>query len=98
MFGSSGPVGRAVVAQVLDAGHGVIAVTPRPENFGMEAPRLRVGRGDVADPSEVEAALEGADAVVSANGVKLSRSRSAPTRLEPGTCSRRYGHGACAGS
>jgi nucleoside-diphosphate-sugar epimerase len=73
VFGSSGPVGRAVVAQALDAGHGVTAVTRHPESFGLEAPRLHVVRGDVTDPSEVEAALDGADTVISTIGVSPSR-------------------------
>lgn len=73
VFGSSGPVGRAVVAQALNGGHGVTAVTRHPESFALEAPQLRVVRGDVTDPSEVDAALEGANTVISTTGVSPSR-------------------------
>lgn len=73
VFGASGPVGRAVVAQALEAGHGVSAVTRRPATFGLQAPQLRVVGGDVNDLHQVEAALEGADVVISTTGVNPSR-------------------------
>ena len=73
VFGASGPVGRAVVAQALEAGHGVSAVTRRPVTFGLQAPQLRVAGGDVNDLNQVEAALGGADVVISTTGVNPSR-------------------------
>lgn len=72
VFGASGPVGRAVVAQALRAGHGVTAVTRAPDRSGLEAPWLRVVQGDVTDLSQVNAALAGADAVISTVGVNPS--------------------------
>ena len=68
VFGASGPVGRAVVGQALARGHGVVAVTRNPDAFGLSAPRLRVVGADILDAAEVEAALDGADAVISAVG------------------------------
>jgi nucleoside-diphosphate-sugar epimerase len=73
VFGASGPVGRAVVDRALRAGHGVTAVTRRPRDFGLEAPRLRVVGADVTDLAQVTAALEGAEAVISTTGVNPSR-------------------------
>lgn len=75
VFGASGPVGRAVVAQALLEDHAVTAVTRRPDSFGLEAPRLRVVGGDVTDLAQVEAALSGTGAVISATGVDPSRAQ-----------------------
>ncbi len=73
VFGASGPVGRAVVRRALGQGFEVTAVTRRPDAFGMAAPLLRVVAGDVSDPAQVEAAVRGVDAVISAVGVNPSR-------------------------
>lgn len=73
VFGASGPVGRAVVGQALDAGHDVIAVTRRPDSFGLSGPRLRIFAADVLDVSAVEEAIAGADAVISTVGALPSR-------------------------
>jgi len=73
VFGASGPVGRAVVGQALDADHEVTAVTRQPERYDLSAPRLHVVGGDVLDPRAVEAAIRGADAVITTVGVLPSR-------------------------
>lgn len=73
MFGASGPVGRAVVAQALAADHEVTAVTRSPDRYGVRAPRLTVFGGDVLDHSAVRAAIGEADAVISTVGVLPSR-------------------------
>lgn len=73
VFGASGPVGRAVVRLALEKQHEVTAVTRRPDAFGLAAPLLRVVAGDVGDPAQVEEAVRGVDAVISAVGVDPSR-------------------------
>ena len=62
-----------MVEQGLDGGYAVTAVTRRPADFGLSATRLRVIGGDVTDPAQVEAAITGADAVISVVGVNPSR-------------------------
>ncbi len=73
VFGASGPVGRSVVSQALEAGHDVVAVTRQPDRWGAPAPRLHVLGGDVLDLAQVTTAIRGADAVISTTGVNPTR-------------------------
>jgi putative NADH-flavin reductase len=68
VFGATGGTGRLLVAQALAAGHQVTAVARRPSAVGDRHGRLEVVRGDVLDPSTIERAVAGHDAVVSALG------------------------------
>ncbi|MFE2873129.1 NAD(P)-dependent oxidoreductase [Embleya sp. NPDC059259] len=74
VFGATGPTGRRVTAQALDAGHEVTAVSRRADAL---APRagLTVANVDVANADAVAAAVAGSDAVVSALGVPPTRER-----------------------
>lgn len=72
IFGASGPTGRLLTAQALDAGHKVTAVTRRPDGIS-ESDRLTVTKADVLAPDAVDKVVEGNDAVVSILGVPLSR-------------------------
>jgi putative NADH-flavin reductase len=69
IFGATGGTGTQLVRQALDAGHEVTTVVRDPA--GLTVPqhsRLRVVRADVMDPEAIVAAVEDADAVVSALG------------------------------
>ena len=69
IFGATGRTGGQLTRQALDAGHEVTAVVRDPAR--MTAPqhaKLHVLRADVMEPDEIIAAVEGADAVVSALG------------------------------
>ncbi len=68
VFGATGPTGREVVAQALDAGHEVRAFARNPGAVGSWAPGLTVAQGDVLDPNAVRAAVAGTDAVLSVLG------------------------------
>ena len=68
VFGATGGTGRLLVEQALAAGHEVTAVARRPSAVGDRHGRLEVVRGDVLDPSTIERAVAGHDAVVSALG------------------------------
>jgi putative NADH-flavin reductase len=68
VFGATGGTGRLVVEQALAAGHEVTAVARRPFAFAARHERLEVVRGDVLEPSTIERAVAGRDAVVSALG------------------------------
>ncbi|GAA3837808.1 NAD(P)-dependent oxidoreductase [Streptomyces chiangmaiensis] len=72
VFGAGGPTGHELVAQALADGNEVTAVTRRPH---LTAPHagLTVADADATDPDAVDAVLEGADAVLSALGVRPGR-------------------------
>ena len=73
IFGANGATGRHLVHEALAAGHHVTAAVRRPGEFDVEHPRLTVAKVDVFDESQVDAAMGGADAVLSALGVPFSR-------------------------
>lgn len=73
VFGATGPTGRLVVQQALDAGHDVTAVTRRPDSFSVRAAGLSVVGADVADADGVDRAVGGTDAVISTFGVPYGR-------------------------
>jgi len=60
--GATGRVGRAVVAQLLDAGVPVRALTRRPDAAGLPA-AVEVVVGDLTIPESLDAALRGVGAV-----------------------------------
>ena len=73
VFGANGPTGRLVVRQALSAGHEVVAVTRKPDEFPISAPTLRLAVADVQDPGGVGDAVDGSRAVISTFGVPYSR-------------------------
>ena len=75
IFGANGPTGRRLVEQALEHGHTVTAAVRNPEVFDLEHPRLTAVRADVLDAEQVEAAVMGADAVLSSLGVPFGRQR-----------------------
>lgn len=75
VFGAGGRTGRGVVAEALTRGHRVTAVVRRPPDPPLD-PAAQIVTGDARDPDAVAAALEDADAVLSAMG---------PAGEDPGT-------------
>lgn len=73
VFGANGPTGRLVVAQALERGDHVTAVTRRPGDFPLNHERLTVLAGDVHNPADVDRAVTGQDAVLSTLGVPFGR-------------------------
>ncbi|MBI1189249.1 MAG: NAD(P)H-binding protein [Tepidisphaera sp.] len=82
IVGATGPAGRELVRQALDAGYEVTAIARRPEEAGLP-PQVRVVKGDVMKPETLGPALAGSDAVASVLGSKLSRQPT--TLLSQGT-------------
>jgi putative NADH-flavin reductase len=68
VFGATGRTGVPFVRQALDAGHTVVAHTRSPGKLPFADDRLVVVEGDVYTGEGVDAAVEGADAVVSVLG------------------------------
>jgi len=62
VIGATGRIGRGVVAQLLDAGVPVRALTRRPEAAGLPA-AVEVVAGDLTVPESLDAALQGVGAV-----------------------------------
>jgi putative NADH-flavin reductase len=82
VFGPTGGTGRELVKQALAQGHEVTAYARNPAKLGdLTHPRLQVVRGDVLDPTAVEKAVPGHDAVLCAIGTGAGRS----TLREEGT-------------
>lgn len=75
VFGANGSSGRQVVSQSLAAGHHVIAVTRKPNEYPLRSPHLDVVAADVTDPDGVDRALSGSHAVISTFGVPYSRNK-----------------------
>jgi putative NADH-flavin reductase len=69
ILGATGATGTALTGQALAAGHQVTAVVRDPARLAVPAhPRLRAITADVMDPASITAAIDGADAVLSAVG------------------------------
>ncbi|HEY1179758.1 MAG TPA: NAD(P)H-binding protein [Phytomonospora sp.] len=68
ILGATGGIGRIAVAQAVKAGHEVVAVVRDPS--ALDAPGADVRRADALDPSALTPIVAGADAVVSALGVR----------------------------
>ncbi|MFI6906910.1 NAD(P)H-binding protein [Nonomuraea sp. NPDC050394] len=60
--GATGTVGRNVVAELLEAGHQVRALTRNPEKAGLPE-GVEVVAGDLAQPETLDAAFDGVTAV-----------------------------------
>ena len=68
VIGANGGTGRLAVFEALARGHEVVAFVRDSAQVTLTDPHLTVVQGDVFDPATVVAALEGADAVISAIG------------------------------
>jgi putative NADH-flavin reductase len=68
VLGASGRTGRQVVEQALGHGHEVTAFVRDPARLDIEHERLSVIVGDVTDAADVQRAVDGQDAVISALG------------------------------
>ena len=64
VFGATGGTGHQITAQALEAGHEVVACGRSAEHMEMEHERLRKRAVDILEAEAVDAALEGAQAVV----------------------------------
>ncbi|HXD24827.1 MAG TPA: NAD(P)H-binding protein, partial [Propionibacteriaceae bacterium] len=73
IFGANGATGQLLAGQALASGHDVAAVTRRPADFPITHERLTVVAADVLDARAVEAAVEGADVVLSTLGTPFKR-------------------------
>src|SRR5882724_9125626 len=62
VIGATGTIGRQVVAQSLETGARVRAITRNPDAAGLP-PEVKVVRGDLTDPETIRRCVDGIDAV-----------------------------------
>lgn len=87
IFGASGGTGKLLTQQALQNGYNVTGYVRTPENFTLKHPKLKVVKGDVLNPVEVEHAIYGHDAVLScigspANKIGVIRSQGTKNIIE----------------
>jgi putative NADH-flavin reductase len=75
VFGASGRTGRELVQQALAQQHVVTAFVRNPAAFDLQHEHLRVVHSDITAYDEVERAVDGQDAVISALGPHTLRTR-----------------------
>ena len=68
LLGATGNIGRRVLAEALERHHEVTAVARDPSAFASEDPRLIPVAVNATDAAQLEAVLDGQDAVVNAVG------------------------------
>src|SRR6266566_1152253 len=68
IFGATGGTGRQLVEQALERGHTITVLVRHPATFPLQHERLTVFEGDVRNLANVEAAVAGQDAILSALG------------------------------
>lgn len=79
LFGASGMVGRPLVEELLSRGHQVTAVVRNPDRVEARD-GLTVIAGDAFDPGSVQAAIAGADVLVTSVTVRDEAQREDPAR------------------
>lgn len=74
IFGATGKVGCVLTARALNAGHAVTALVRDPAKLSVQHANLRVVQGDATNAADVNAVVQGQDAVLNALG---------PTKTSP---------------
>ena len=74
IFGATGASGRVLLTEALNRGHKVVALVRNPGKLDINHENLEVVVGDVLDPTAVETAIQGQDAVISVIGAGMGRS------------------------
>jgi putative NADH-flavin reductase len=83
LLGSTGKVGRLLLAQALSQGHEVTALVRDPAKITLSNDRLKVVAGNLKDPAALAPLMAGVDAVISTlghNSTKKSDIQTAATR------------------
>lgn len=70
IFGATGQTGQELVKQAIAHDHDVTAFVRNPDKLALQDERLRVVTGDVLNQEDVNAALAGQDAVLTALGTE----------------------------
>jgi putative NADH-flavin reductase len=68
LYGATGKAGSRILKELESRGHRVIALVRDPAKLPQPGPGVVVKKDDLSDPKEIGAAIDGADAVISAYG------------------------------
>jgi putative NADH-flavin reductase len=68
LYGATGQAGSRILKELVSRGHEVIAIARNPASLTERGPHVLVRKDDLSDPKSIAAAIEGAEAVVSAYG------------------------------
>jgi len=79
VIGATAKSSTEIIRQALAAGYTVTGVARRPEDVAIKDPHLKILKGDVYDPASLEAAMTGAEVVVSMVGPRVDPTNTAET-------------------
>jgi putative NADH-flavin reductase len=68
LYGATGKTGSRILKELVSRGHRVIAIVRDPAKLPQPGPGVTVKRDDLSDPKKIAAAVDGAEAVISAYG------------------------------
>jgi uncharacterized protein len=68
LYGATGKSGSRILKELLARGHQVTAIVREPDKVSTSDPHLLLRQGDLSDARKIAAAINGADAVISAYG------------------------------
>ena len=71
VLGATGGIGLEIVLQAIDRGHSVTAFVRSPDRLAAFQGRIASEQGDVLSASDLERAIQGNDAILSAFGPRL---------------------------
>ena len=66
LYGATGKSGSRILKELVSRGHQVIAIVRNPAKLPQPAPGVRITQDDLSDPRKIAAAVDGAEAVISA--------------------------------
>jgi putative NADH-flavin reductase len=76
VLGATGGTGLEIVRQAIDRGHSVTALVRSPERLKEYRDRITIKEGDLVNTADLEQAIRGHDAVLSAFGPRLPMSKA----------------------
>ena len=79
VIGATAKSSTEIITQALAAGYTVTGVARRPEDVALKDPHLKILKGDVYDLASLEAAMTGAEVVVSMVGPRIDPTSTAET-------------------
>jgi len=66
LYGATGKSGSRILKELVARGHRVIALVRDPAKVSQPDPAVRIAQDDLSDPKKIAAAIDGAEAVISA--------------------------------
>jgi putative NADH-flavin reductase len=82
VLGATGGTGLQIIRQAVERGHALTALVRSPERLNGFKDRITVRSGDLLNPAELESAIRGHDAVLSAFGPRAPISNADANLLQ----------------